>query len=174
MTALASWRRRSNDASARPCFAALPGGSIGQRPFSDLLGEPEPHRSPSQESDRWKVGEPHAEFPKSALLHELDLAFFEDRFLTASTAEQELLLRMATRSGDRLTSADLRVATRDIPNIRELLRRLVGRGLLYRPTRGTYRFALPLFGTYLRRHRKVTNVTRSVTLEAEAHLGTAL
>jgi hypothetical protein len=111
---------------------------------------------------------------ESALLHELDLAFFEDRFLTASTAEQELLLRMATRSGDRLTSADLRVATRDIPSIRELLRRLVGRGLLYRPTRGTYRFALPLFGTYLRRHRKVTNVTRSVTLEAEAHLGTAL
>jgi len=36
---------------------------------------------------------------ESALLHELDLAFFEDRFLTASSAEQELLLRMATRSG---------------------------------------------------------------------------
>jgi hypothetical protein len=80
---------------------------------------------------------------------------------------------MATRSGERLTSADLRVATRDIPNIRELLRRLVSRGLLYRPTRGTYRFALPLFGTYLRRHRKVTSVTRSVTFEAEAHLGAA-
>jgi len=110
---------------------------------------------------------------ESALLHELDLAFFEDRFLTASTAEQKLLLRMATRSGDRLTSADLRAATRDIPNIRELLRRLVARGLLYRPTRGTYRFALPLFGAYLRRHRKVTNVTGSVTLEAEAHLGAA-
>jgi hypothetical protein len=110
---------------------------------------------------------------ESALLHELDLAFFEDRFLTASTAEQELLLRMATRSGDRLTSADLRAATRDIPNIRELLRRLVARGLLYRPTRGTYRFALPLFGAYLRRHRKVTNVTGSVTFEAKAHLGAA-
>jgi hypothetical protein len=110
---------------------------------------------------------------ESALLHELDLAFFEDRFLTASSAEQELLLRMATRSGDRLTSADLRAATRDIPNIRELLRRLVARGLLYRPTRGTYRFALPLFGAYLRRHRKVTNVTGSVTLEAEALLGSA-
>lgn len=33
------------------------------------------------------------------------------------------------------------------------------RGLLYRPTRGTYRFALPLFGPYLRRHRKVSTVT---------------
>lgn len=100
---------------------------------------------------------------ESALLHELDLAFFEDRFLSASSAEQDLLLRMATRSGDRLTSADLRAATRDIPNIRELLRRLVARGLLYRPSRGTYRFALPLFGSYLRRHRKVTRVTASVS-----------
>lgn len=99
---------------------------------------------------------------ESALMHELDLAFFEDRFLTASSAEQDLLLQMAMRSGDRLTSADLRVATRDIPNIRELLRRLVARGLLYRPSRGTYRFALPLFGAYLRRHRKVTKVTASV------------
>jgi hypothetical protein len=108
---------------------------------------------------------------ESALLHELDLAFFEDRFLTASSAEQELLLRMATRSGDRLTSADLRVATRDIPNVRELLRRLVARGLLYRPTRGTYRFALPLFGSYLRRHRKVTKVTGSVTFEPGTRRG---
>jgi predicted transcriptional regulator of viral defense system len=77
-------------------------------------------------------------------------------------SEQELLLHMATRSGDRLTVADLRTALRDVPNVNELLRRLVSRGLLYRPTRGTYRFALPLFGSYLRRHRKITKVTRSV------------
>jgi hypothetical protein len=99
---------------------------------------------------------------ESALLHELDLAFFEDRFLTASVAEQELLLRIATRAGDRLSTADLRSGMRDLPNVDELLRRLVARGLLYRPTRGTYRFALPLFGRYLRRQRKITNLTRSV------------
>ena len=98
-----------------------------------------------------------------ALLHELDLAFFEDRFLTASPAEQDVLLRMAGRLGDRLTSGDLRSVATDVPNVRELLRRLVARGLLYRPTRGTYRFALPLFGGYLRRHRNVTKVTAAVT-----------
>lgn len=101
---------------------------------------------------------------ESALLHELDLAFFEDRFLTASIAEQELLLRIASRSGDRLTTADLRSSLTDLPNVDELLRRLVARGLLYRPTRGTYRFALPLFGRYLRRHRKLTKLTGSVRL----------
>ena len=102
---------------------------------------------------------------ESALIHELDLAFFEDRFLTASSAEQELLVRMATRSGDRLAAADLRAAMRDIPNIDELLRRLVARGLLYRPSRGTYRFALPLFGRYLRRTRKITKITDSVIFD---------
>jgi hypothetical protein len=102
---------------------------------------------------------------ESALIHELDLAFFEDRFLTASSAEQELLVRMATRSGDRLAAADLRAAMRDIPNIDELLRRLVARGLLFRPSRGTYRFALPLFGRYLRRTRKITKITDSVIFD---------
>jgi hypothetical protein len=99
---------------------------------------------------------------------ELDLAFFEDRFLTASIAEQELLLRIASRSGDRLTMADLRSSMTDLPNVDELLRRLVARGLLYRPTRGTYRFALPLFGRYLRRHRNLTKLTRSVRFGAES------
>lgn len=105
---------------------------------------------------------------ESALLHELDLAFFEDRFLTASIAEQELLLRIASRSGDRLTTADLRSSLTDLPNVDELLRRLVARGLLYRPTRGTYRFALPLFGRYLRRHRNLTKLTASVRFGPES------
>lgn len=78
---------------------------------------------------------------------------FEDRFLTASRTEQELLLRMPPVSesshGSRPAGGDA-----GHPNINELLRRLVARGLLYRPTRGTYRFALPLVGRYLRRHRK--------------------
>lgn len=93
------------------------------------------------------------------------MAFFEDRFLTASSAEQDLLLRIATRSGDRVTAANLRTEFRDIANANELLRRLVARGLLYRPSRGTYRFALPLFGRYLRRSRKITKITDSVIFE---------
>ena len=99
---------------------------------------------------------------ESALLHELDLAFFEDRFLTASAAEQDLLVRMAGYSGDRVSAATLRARSRGVPNVNELLRRLVGRGLLYRPTRGSYQFALPLFGSYLRRHLKVTKITDRV------------
>ncbi|MEX0626130.1 MAG: AAA family ATPase [Chloroflexota bacterium] len=99
---------------------------------------------------------------ESALLHELDLAFFEDRFLTASSAEQELLVRMAGRSGDRVSAMELRDRARDLPNVNELLRRLVTRGLLYRPTRGSYKFALPLFGRYLRRHHEITKITGPV------------
>ena len=99
---------------------------------------------------------------ESALFHELDLAFFEDRFLTASAAEQDLLVRMAGYSGDRVSAATLRARSRGVPNVNELLRRLVGRGLLYRPTRGSYQFALPLFGSYLRRHPKVTKITDRV------------
>jgi hypothetical protein len=99
---------------------------------------------------------------ESALLHELDLAFFEDRFLTASSAEQELLVRIAGRSGDRVSAMELRDRARDLPNVNELLRRLVTRGLLYRPTRGSYEFALPLFGTYLRRHHEITKITGPV------------
>ncbi len=99
---------------------------------------------------------------ESALLHELDLAFFEDRFLTASSAEQELLVRIAGCSGDRVSAMELRDRARDLPNVNELLRRLVTRGLLYRPTRGSYEFALPLFGTYLRRHHEITKITGPV------------
>jgi Transcriptional regulator, AbiEi antitoxin len=89
---------------------------------------------------------------ESALLHELDLAFFEDRFLGAAPAEQDLLLRMARPTGGQIRASDLRARTGDLPNLDELLRRLVRRGLLYRPSRGAYHFALPLFASYLRRH----------------------
>ncbi len=39
------------------------------------------------------------------------------------------------------------------------LRRLMDRGLVYRPTRATYDFALPLFGSYLRRRAKITKLS---------------
>lgn len=126
-----------------------------------------------------RIGLEHVELTdfdriESALLHELDLAFFEDRFLTASSAEQDLLVHMANCSGDRLTAADLRAATLNIPNVNELLRRLIARGLLYRPSRGIYRFALPLFGRYLRRTRKITKITDPVIFDAEHSDGPGL
>jgi hypothetical protein len=96
-----------------------------------------------------------------ALLHELDLAFFDDRFEVASPTEQRILEAMARGAG----------AVR-LPRLREhlpaqagmdlLVRRLVERGLIYRATRGAYDFALPLFRDYIRRRAKLTELTRSV------------
>jgi len=95
---------------------------------------------------------------ESSLLHELDLAFFEDRYLVAGAAGQRVLEAMA-RAGGRVSSRSLRRTLDDLPNVDVIVRRLVDRGLIYRPTRGTYDFALPLFGSYLRRRAELTELT---------------
>jgi hypothetical protein len=95
---------------------------------------------------------------ESALLYELDLAFFEDRFEGAAPSEQILLLAMA-RAGGRVSLTRLVAEVRDGVNVPVGLRRLIDRGLVYRPTRATYDFALPLFGPYLRRRAKKTKLS---------------
>jgi hypothetical protein len=95
---------------------------------------------------------------ESALLYELDLAFFEDRFEGAAPSEQILLLAMA-RAGGRVSLTRLVAEVRDGVNVPVGLRRLIDRGLVYRPTRATYDFALPLFGPYLRRRAKITKLS---------------
>ncbi|MEX2136984.1 MAG: AAA family ATPase [Chloroflexota bacterium] len=95
---------------------------------------------------------------EAALLHELDLAFFEDRFEGAAPTEQVLLLAMA-RCGGRATLARLYDEAGSAVNVPVGLRRLMDRGLVYRPTRATYDFALPLFGSYLRRRAKITKLS---------------
>lgn len=95
---------------------------------------------------------------ESSLLHELDLAFFEDRYLVAGVAGQRVLEAMA-RAGGRVSTMSLRRGLDDLPNVDVIVRRLVDRGLVYRPTRGTYDFALPLFGPYLRRRAELTRLT---------------
>jgi hypothetical protein len=104
---------------------------------------------------------------EAGLLHELDLAFFEDRFEGASSTEQRVLEAMAREHG-RVPLARLHRTLPDLSGLNLLVRRLVERGLVYRPTRGAYDFALPLFGDYLRRRAKVTKVTRRVTASGEA------
>jgi hypothetical protein len=94
---------------------------------------------------------------ESALLYELDLAFFEDRFEGAAPSEQILLLAMA-RAGGRVSLTRLAAEVRGV-NVPVGLRRLIDRGLVYRPTRATYDFALPLFGPYLRRRAKITKLS---------------
>jgi hypothetical protein len=96
---------------------------------------------------------------ESSLLHELDLAFFEDRYLVAGVAGQRVLDAMA-RAGGRLSTLSLRRSLADLPNVDVIVRRLIDRGLVYRPTRGTYDFALPLFGSYIRRRAELTELTR--------------
>lgn len=69
-----------------------------------------------------------------ALLHELDLAFFEDRFEGASPTEQHVLEAMAREPGQiRLTRLRPRVG--DVASLDLVVRRLVERGLIYRATR---------------------------------------
>lgn len=103
-----------------------------------------------------------------ALLHELDLAFFEDRYEGASPTEQRVLEAMARESGQiRLTRLRPRVG--EVASLDLVVRRLVERGLIYRATRGTYDFALPMFRAYVRRRQpNLSNVSRSERLATHA------
>lgn len=95
---------------------------------------------------------------ESALLHELDLAFFEDRFEAAPPTEQLLLTAMA-RAGGRVSLARLQAQLHEPVNVPVGLRRLIDRGLVYRPTRAMYDFALPLFAAYVRRRARITKLS---------------
>jgi hypothetical protein len=63
------------------------------------------------------------------------------------------------RAGGRASLTLLVAEAGDVANVPVGLRRLIDRGLLYRPTRATYDFALPLFGPYLRRRAKITKLS---------------
>jgi hypothetical protein len=103
---------------------------------------------------------------ESSLLHELDLAFFDDRYEGASPTEQRVLEVMAREPG-QLRLSRLRPRLGDIASLDLVVRRLVERGLIYRATRGTYDFALPLFRGYVRRRQvNLSNVSGSVRTSA--------
>jgi hypothetical protein len=96
-----------------------------------------------------------------SLVHELDLAFFDDRFEVASPTEQQILEAMAREAG-AVRLPRLRQHLPEQAGLDLLVRRLVERGLVYRAGRGAYDFALPLFRAYIRRRAKLTELTRSV------------
>jgi hypothetical protein len=104
----------------------------------------------------------HADYRalEPTLLYELDLAFFEDRYAVAGPAGQRVLDAMA-RHGGRVSALDIRRAMPDTPNVDQVVARLLERGLLYRPSRGWYDFALPLFRSYLRRRANLTELSRA-------------
>ena len=93
-----------------------------------------------------------------SLLHELDTAFFDDRFQAATLLERDVLLSMAREAG-AVNLATIRTRLPETAGAAELASRLVERGLLYRHGRGTYDFALPLFRPYLRRQAEITGIT---------------
>ena len=99
---------------------------------------------------------------EDALLHELDLAFFEDRFEAAPPSEQQVLEAMARQTG-RATLRRIRAEVVEAPNVDLLVRSLIERGLVYRTGRATYDFALPLFRGFIRRRRKLSELTGSVS-----------
>jgi hypothetical protein len=103
----------------------------------------------------------HADYQalEPMLLHELDLAFFEDRYAVAGPAGQRVLDEMA-RHGGRVSALEIRRAFPETPNIDPIVARLLERGLIYRPSRGRYDFALPLFRSYLRRRANLTELSR--------------
>ncbi len=108
---------------------------------------------------------------ESALLHELDLAFFEDRFEGASPTEQRVLEVMA-RESEQIRLTRLRPRLSDVASLDLVVRRLVERGLIYRASRGAYDFALPLFRAYIRRRQgNLSNVSGSVRTSAIGHQG---
>ena len=94
------------------------------------------------------------------LLHELDLAFFEDRYAVAGPAGQRILDQMA-RHGGRVSALEIRRALPETPNVDQVVARLLERGLIHRPSRGRYDFALPLFRAYLRRRANLTELSRA-------------
>lgn len=114
--------------------------------------------SPEVSTADFRVVEP-------ALLHELDLAFFDDRFEVASPTEQRILEAMAREAG-AVRLPRLRQFLPEQAGMDLLVRRLVERGLVYRAGRGAYDFALPLFRDYIRRRAQLTELTRSVRRSA--------
>ena len=88
---------------------------------------------------------------RSLLLRELGVSFFEGRFERASDAEKRVLLAMAY-VGDRARTADIIRQTDGSGDVtKQLLRRLVEKGLIYRIRKGAYSFTLPLFRAFLLR-----------------------
>lgn len=87
------------------------------------------------------------------LLKELDESFFSGRFNRASESEQKILLEMA-KLGSEIKFSELREKTEIDKNyLNQILISLIEKGLIYRVSRGKYRFTLPLFEKFLIRKK---------------------
>jgi len=73
------------------------------------------------------------------------------------------VLEVMARETGRASLRRIRADVPDAPNVDLLVRRLIERGLVYRTGRATYDFALPLFRGFIRRRRKLSELTGSVS-----------
>ncbi|MGA2663624.1 MAG: AAA family ATPase [Nitrososphaerales archaeon] len=87
---------------------------------------------------------------KSVITKELDVSFFDQRFDSASTDEQEVLCGMSRFLKEDIPS-DFIVKTTGMSrtNVSRSLSRLGTKGIVYNFKRGFYRFSLPMFREYL-------------------------
>jgi hypothetical protein len=85
----------------------------------------------------------------------LDQSFFEGRFEKASDFEQDVLFAMVKTKKDTMRTSDifskLSRKHRDYQTTISALEQLMGKNLIYRPKKGRYSFALPLFRNFLTR-----------------------
>ncbi|MFH1107424.1 MAG: ATP-binding protein [Candidatus Micrarchaeota archaeon] len=90
---------------------------------------------------------------RPALVKELDMRFFDDRFNLASDKEKKVLSAMAKAGNQPVPALAIRSTARvSHPTLMELLKRLSEKGLVYRASRGKYSFSIPLFREYLLRN----------------------
>lgn len=89
---------------------------------------------------------------EATLCHELDVSFFEDRYNLASEKEKEVLLAMAKSGHDKITMKEVTKNCK-MPyfTLREFILRLIDKGLVYKFSRATYSFTVPLFKQYLQK-----------------------
>lgn len=81
----------------------------------------------------------------------LDDYFFRARFMRATPAEREVLGRIA-EFGEGAAIQELPEAEgRNYASVQMVVRGLVDKGLVHRPSRGEVAFSAPLFGDYVRR-----------------------
>lgn len=77
----------------------------------------------------------------------LDKSIFEQKYVSASEKERELLERIAKLGKDQISATDFK----DISGINTLLSRLEQKELLLKPQRGKYSLFHPLFAEFLKR-----------------------
>jgi hypothetical protein len=89
---------------------------------------------------------------RQKLIRELDLGFFEARYNSASEKEKKILRAMARSSSVDIEIKEIKRYSRfEYDTLKEMMRRLIEKGLIFRTERAKYSFTIPLFRDYLLR-----------------------